>query len=278
MRVELDKEKKRLIRYFDNPTDLMDRALSPLPSWVRSPSSTSTDEISWAGGTWEEALVLAEQGWPEGADRLEKAVQGNLETINLSKIPKPHDAYDVTGHTVDIDRFLEGVPENMISEACSPIKARTVELLVCRGINSGSDSEDIMERGIIIASYADYLERSGISVGITIFFHVRTREDYHITYYMRCKEPSEPMPGDRLAYYLGHTTLLRRIKFACMEREEEWLWEQYGSGYGRSVELTKRDAPKGYDVIVQTEDLMDMDIDEGIEWLSRLTRDKLMTG
>lgn len=86
------------------------------------------------------------------------------------------------------------------------------------------------------------------------------------------------MPGDRLAYYLGHTTLLRRIKFACMEREEEWLWEQYGSGYGRSVELTKRDAPKGYDVIVQTEDLMDMDIDEGIEWLSRLTRDKLMTG
>src|SRR5581483_7068916 len=73
------------------------------------------EDYEWYGGTFQEALDLAEHGWEEKLDETLAIMESAIE-----KVEKEHEVkaftpvWEVTGAEVDVARYLEGVPENMI--------------------------------------------------------------------------------------------------------------------------------------------------------------------
>ena len=72
--------------------------------------SSEKEDSSWTGSRdMDHALELARDGWPEGLERIEKA----LDEINAEPYVEPAPIFDVTGEAFNLDAVLQGQPEDM---------------------------------------------------------------------------------------------------------------------------------------------------------------------
>jgi hypothetical protein len=179
-------------------------------------------DVNWYGGvTFDEALSLAESGWPEGAARVAK-----LSASIVSRVA-PHATsatsavqYDVTGQWVDVGLFLSGEPECFGYETQdeSRLSSPVVRLAFNCSSSSSVTAEKLARRGIVAAAAIDVLESAGRRVEV-LLLHGETyfggEKEYHSV--TRLKDAGQPLDIDKVAFALGHAATLRRIGFAVAE-------------------------------------------------------------
>ncbi len=171
----------------------------------------------------DEALKLAERGWPEGARQARTLSDKVLARLNSQGVrDDPH--YDVVGGALDIERYLSGEPEHWYTlqrtDGGSNVVTRHLTLVFNAGVNWHWSPEEMIARAIPAIALVDALERLGHRVRVIV--GVSTDGTQLTAHWRICiKEHDQVMDIDRLAFWLGHPAVLRRFYFAAVETTED---------------------------------------------------------
>lgn len=193
--------------------------------------SSETDESSFTGtSSLAEASKLAQNG--------DKTLAMQIPTMPLNVIPNTALAllalYDTAGEPI-VDRYLDKEPDCYQEEVLQA--GKTLELIVPITFNYNvSQSELLNQLGLVVAAI-EQLESQGYGIGITVEYSTARSSDGQITSLVRVKEANEYISKPILAFWLAHTSSLRRIGFKLWELAPEpirQICEVYSSGgYGR---------------------------------------------
>jgi len=186
--------------------------------WKRT---ASQKESSWSGVSFDEAIKLAKHGWREGADKIRKAY-ANLPAPTLSAGQAWRNDY--FGEQIDMSRFASG------EDACFRTRngnnrgrAKLVRLLVPMAYPCHTEAKEVINRGSAIISVVEALEMTRRTVELVASFSTTSDSDrdpesgFHMNHCVVIKQAGQSLDIPRLAFFLAHTSSLRRIGFALME-------------------------------------------------------------
>lgn len=206
-------------------------------------ASMASRDPSWTGGinTLQEAIEMAERGWPEGTQRMLQDLDHDSAGDQPSLFPSRE--YDIAGEFPDVLAYVAGAPDHMVSFG----EANTgISPVVRLGVNGGArwtiSSEAIMRFGAAVLSHAAAFQRAGYSVAIDWIKVAREMgKKYPRTHLTRVEllTAGAVLDVDRAAFMLGHPAMLRRFWFADVEMERNAKDLSYA--YGRSM-----NAPAGW--------------------------------
>lgn len=211
-----------ITKTFNSWTEFVDRAESGKPT-ARTRSSRKNGE-HWSGASFNEAVRMARQGWPEGTKlvhELSATLYNNLPAKRLKLQP----AYSVVGPgTLDMGRYIQGHPESMMvwveseTEDVVASGGKIVSVVYNIAASSGVSAKEMLDKGVVACALVDLLERAGRRVELVMAVGVRS---WRSAYTMRVplKLPQDPLDMDRLAYAVAHASCLRRLCFSVWECE-----------------------------------------------------------
>jgi len=158
--------------------------------------------------------------------RMFDANDARLESVEA---PGKDVFFDVTGDYIDIDRFLEGVPESMGNAVLGNPRTVFCTINVLGSYVWSTSPEYQMQKQKRILRLVDWLETQNIRCQVVV------TEDSDVSFSsVTVKEFHDPFDLNPLAVVM-HPDWLRRIMFLIMEQSKTWSW-----GYGSSLEYDKR--------------------------------------
>lgn len=208
-------------------------------------ASLSNQDLSWHGGvTLAQAIELGWQGWPEGKKRLQD-LQEQVESLRL--MPQAWRAiptWDVAGEEPDVGRFLEGLPENMMTlvPRTQPY-GKVIRLLVESACCWTIPASQILLRGAALLTAICKAKMLGYTIDLALIFNISSN---YSKVAMETTIPillaGEILDIDRLAFMLLHPCVLRRLMLAMNECEPVDIRRAFGfhypnGGYGRVTDF-----------------------------------------
>jgi len=210
----------------------------------RRSSHRNADGTFWSGTeTFEDAMRLARDGWPEGLARVKDMAESIWNVIG-QQMPRVDIQYDVAGAFADVDRFLTGEPEDMIQfvEDENVLgRGKVVKVWVNMSASAGVSTRTIFCRGAAVVALVDALEKLGYSCEIIVSAASSPgwNGDREVLQYDVClRKAGDPLDLDRLAFALANSAWLRRLVFSAKEHENAALRSRFGipGGYGCPTE------------------------------------------
>jgi hypothetical protein len=192
-------------------------------------SAWKRDDVSFYGTrSMAESVDLAKQGWPEGADNANRL----RDRINAANPIGPRVIrYDVAGAYPSVPRALSGNPLNMRRAIPATLKRRPVITLVSdMSSNCSVDAKALANRAAVVAALLDAIEGARfsahvIAVGTGDSRGERDQREFIAVTAVTLKEPEQPADIGRLAFGLGHPSMLRRFCFGS------WVVDQWTKPY-----------------------------------------------
>lgn len=185
-------------------------------------------DAQWSGGlTMAQALAMARQGWPEGAEMAE-AVAERLTVANPRvRRRKP----SMAGGAVSVGRMLAGDPAHMISRPKQP-GSKMITVFVEAGCSGAIDADTLMVRAAIIIAIVDLMENNGYSCNI-VATDTSTWRSGGAVYQLAVtlKAAGERLNLNDIAFALGHPAFLRKLSFGTQTTANEIreTWEGLGN-------------------------------------------------
>jgi len=219
------------VEEYDTLADLLVDARSN----TKRKSSDKRDNNSWAGSdSLDEACDLGTRGWHEIRPEVDKLINSLDNIISATFGNMFETKFNITGESGDIDRYLIGDPECMIDYVDVPQTrmGRVVRLLVNGTVNCHVSAETIRQRGAMICSLVDIINRMG--VGVEVYSEIATASggQYH-SMLTKLHDSQQLLDIDNLMFAIAHPSMLRRISFSNMEMSK---WGEakkiIGKGYG----------------------------------------------
>ncbi len=199
-------------------------------NYLKSSRDESQIAKDWTGSaTFEDAVKLSREGWPEGRRNLMAAIAEAQAAPRIS----PAITMDVAGAYPIAALAAAGDPCSMVD--LSPVEDRVrpiVRLVIQRGGSSAYSAQEFTNYGAAVLSYVEGLEGAGYRCEIVASFAADLTNLRHMLS-VTVKRAEEPIEMDRLAYVLTHTAFFRRIAFAVKE-STPGVAEALGSSYGHS--------------------------------------------
>jgi hypothetical protein len=204
--------------------------------------------------SFEAALKVAREGWPEGVEKVQQiraTIGSAVQSLASSRAESI--GYDVFGEYVDVGRFLCGEPECFgVRVSDDSNSKRVVRINVNLGVSGSVSHEAIFARGAVVIAAIDVIESAGVRVEV-YGVHGSLKCDkkkLHETHVL-LKTASQPLDIDRLVFALCHPSSVRRLSFS--------VFEKYGlrAGYSYPHEvrveegITTRPARRGLDFTKQ---------------------------
>lgn len=146
-------------------TEMKVTKFSSLEDFIRHTNECPKNEIrfdSWAGcKSYEHAVDIARKGveLERATTALKQLEHSRQEMVQVN---------DVTGSVVNMDAYLQGLPENMMEFPIVEEPTKFLNLLVEVGENSYVSSEQMVNKAIAIASVVDNLENNGYRISINV--------------------------------------------------------------------------------------------------------------
>lgn len=237
---------------FESINELVKYNLVNLPSKIFASKQVSTsvtrDHQTFTGTkSYEEASNLLLNGWSDGAVKLTKQLK--IANQKPTAVEVKRAVNDIVGFQVNVPRYLQGIPNNMINKRSVKQKQKIMTLTKSIDYNSMISPERIMEDSVKFLQIAQAIEKKNIRVNINIFWHaVEGNEEFIIK--LKLKSAKERLNISKLSFPLIHPSFLRRISFRAMERETRLTRRSWASGYGapagamnskKALELTGKD-------------------------------------
>ena len=189
---------------------------------------TKTDSL-------EGAIKLAEEGWPEGIERVEKlAVSLSEDLVKMLHVPEV--TYDVTVDQLDVGRFVNDEPEDfmLFTSAEIDLEPKILHLIFNCCASGGVSTGVLMRKGAAVVSLIDALEQHGKRMIVDCIAYNDVGKG--IETLVRVKESDAPVQLANLVFTLAHPSTLRRLMFRCWEHLSRGIRDRYGfhasGGYG----------------------------------------------
>lgn len=240
------------VREFDGVHDLSDIAASRVEEGMDRLGNSSIDGDYDFTGTKSlaEAVDLCDKGWPKGVDMMNKAVEAiHIDPELLPNRNTLTSCFDVSGDEPDIDRYLQGEPENMITYSQdTQTYGNVLDIVLNVGQPSYVDKKAIINRGAAVLAAVEALRIQGCSVGVLAVEQCSGNSGV-IQSKIPILTPGEAVNVDTLAFATMHPSFLRRLIFAAQETEEYDIRKEFGfyrsGGYGVPLPIKdyKHDRP-----------------------------------
>jgi hypothetical protein len=204
-------------------------------------SSDKRGNGDWAGSdSLDDACDLGTRGWHEIRPEVDKLINSLDNVISATFGNMFETKFNITGDSGDIDRYLVGDPECMIDYVDVPQTrmGRVVRLLINGTVNATVSAETIRQRGAMVCSLVDIINRLGI--GVEVFSEIATRSGgkYH-SMLTKLHDSQQLLDIDNLMFAIAHPSMLRRVSFSNMEMSK---WGEakkiIGAGYGSASNCT----------------------------------------
>lgn len=239
-------------------------------------SSDSGTEDFTGSKSYKAASLLARNGWPEGVQKINAAV--NVQVEGIDSVTMIEDSFEVTGVVPIVPAYLGGEPEcmyNPVTEHVKPVLNVVVDLR-CSG---GIETANMVNRGAAILRLVSMIEDSGKRVAIHLC-DVASNDGYWHSYFVQVKAAELDFNLHTLSYALVHSSMLRRHGFRVTEalpRSEHS--ECFESGYGMPRRMNDIE---GVEAAIGTVDLYIPKIEyaefetvqEGIDLIFGMARDQ----
>jgi hypothetical protein len=186
---------------------------------------------SFVSVSLKEALDMAENGWTEGAQAAEKHPQ-YAELFAQAYAPSVRWGFDPEEGEVVWDRLLSGAETYLQRPKIATGFTKACRVIVSGGCSCGISEASMLQRAIDIAAGLYQLEQQRIATEL----------------WVTCLSQGYPLPasaitfkvhttGDvfnlgKIAFFCGHSGLLRRIVFAVQERASKAAQDRLGTHYG----------------------------------------------
>lgn len=182
--------------------------------------------------SYEEAEDLLLHGWDEMAEKLTK----KINNVKCQNGYKNKTVYDVQGYQACVPRYLQGMPDSMVSSKRIVTKQKVLNIVKDFGYSGSTSAETIENESIKVLKAVSDLESRGYRVNLSITFVSKCRGKY-ISMIVKIKNASQRMNIKQMAFPLVHPSMFRRIVFGMIERLEET--KNFGSGYGYCTEYNE---------------------------------------
>jgi hypothetical protein len=262
--------------------DFVERAKKKAP---RANLSSRDEPAVWAGGTFEEAITLATEGWQAPVKQTEHRARNAAQSVIAQREDYGFTTVlDVTGETLDLGRYCADEPECLYEPVLtSEVRhGRVVPILVTISASCSVDESQIRARGAAVAALANVLRQAGFTLDVWVAEAVRGRGVGDVRRHcslVHVQPANAPLDMGRLLYATGHPTMLRRLVFSVQEDEPTEVRAGFGftpgGGYGMPTDAVIEDLHHAPGVRVdqaivlpQTHYAEDWTIDENVErWI-----------
>lgn len=180
--------------------------------------SRNTRGERWSGtSNYDEALKLAQTGWPEGSARARKLAD-HMSAELVSSLKRPEIIFDTTGDMFDMGRVIEDCPESWMAwEEGQEDGGKPVHIVLNCSVSAGISTDLIELRGTAVCALAIVLESAGRPVKIEIGAGIRDSDATHFEPRVVVKDFYDPIQIDACAYALIHPSFFRRHIFSALE-------------------------------------------------------------
>lgn len=233
---------------------------------------------SWTGvDTPAEAYELARNGWEAELTRaLEVAESAVAKVERELPLASFVAEFDVAGCEVDVARFLDGTPENMIDYPLrAVVKAgRVITLCASFAYSAAVRAESIIRQGQAVTALALALSQLGYSTEIWSDWTTgdKSGSDRRIQIRTMVKGPTDTLDPATILYAMAHPSMLRILGFEIMRGEVPPVWFRMVSEGLGPIKPTVEDLPEGtiyLPAIKSSHDVPDAD-EQLIAWLKQL--------
>mgnify|MGYP007096624943 CR=1 FL=1 len=215
-------------------SDLIETAKQEPEYWPSERASQTANHKKFTGtNTFEEAIKLAEDGWPEG--RAKFADMAGVASYQIGH-RRPGTGYDVGGRYPNVPRFCAGDPASMVtSDPRNDTQRHIVTIYVACCASWSVSTDTILHRGAAIGGLIDAVEDEGHSVRLVVFENNKAYQ-FPAWYEIEVKSAGEPLDLDLMAFAVTHPAVLRRLVFSVHEQNghigEGGFHDTYIHGYG----------------------------------------------
>lgn len=171
---------------------------------------------NWAGATFPEAVEYCRKGWDTDLQKTLDIVESAVSVIE-QELPSTHfhTEYGVEGCDVDVDRFLSGEPESMISypliETSRVGKVIALNASIC--YSSFFNTEQISARGRIICALVLALQRMNVST--ELWAEAGCGRNGRSAVRVLVKGANDVLDPEKIMFIYAHPAALRQIMFAA---------------------------------------------------------------
>lgn len=179
---------------------------------------------------FQEAMNLAKYGWPDGLRRVKdidkKIIFTPQEQMGLHY--EQTSEYDVAGGSVNIGRYLMGMPDCM-RHVKAPVEhvfpSRTQKIIVIDDTHSTTQTDEIINHGYMVYQIIEALESANIRTELILTHsankqHIATLDDFDFfETYIKLKSPEDIIYPEKIIFALAHPSMLRRLVFSSWEKE-----------------------------------------------------------
>lgn len=209
--------------------------------------SSKREDKRFCGTTsWTDMEEVVRKGWVKGRRSISAGLKDIFSSNSASISRGSYADYDVAGDYPDVERYLTGEPDHMLSYGAHLAAKPVIKLVVNVVVSCGVDTKYIINRGSAIAALVDEIESAGNSCEIISVFPTRGHNAL-ANYSVTVKKAGEVLSIDDVAFGLGHPSMIRRVIFSMLERHPFVDGKGYQSGYGSCVDIPIECLP--YDVI-----------------------------
>lgn len=161
-------------------------------------------------------------------EEIRKYVMNDTKLITPGS-PGKEIEYDVTGDFIDMDRYMEGVPEVFGNVTMGNPRNVFCTINILGSFVHWTTPEYVLARLSRVVRLVDWLEQQGVRCQVVV------SDDSEVSFISTTiKRFAEPIDLNEMCI-VNHPDWLRRIEFLIMEQSKTWTW-----GYGSSLDYDKK--------------------------------------
>ena len=198
--------------------------------------------------TFQDAMDLARYGWAEGVSKIQQFEKLDLPTHET--FMQNYDiqtAYSVAGGSVNIGRYLAGMPDcmrhmRMINNHALP--SRVQKIIIISNSSGRVLADDILKYGYKIYQIIEALEMANIQTDITLAYSAKNYNTEQISdycfyeTYIKIKKAEDVLCPEKILFCVAHPAMFRRLVLSENERNSFAIrmtyrfYEDGAPGYG----------------------------------------------
>ena len=188
---------------------------------------------------FQEAMNLAKYGWPAGLRHMKdidkKIIFTPQEQMGLHY--EQTSEYDVAGGSVNIGRYLIGMPDCM-RHVKAPVEhvfpSRIQKIIVIDTTHDKTQTDEIINHGYTVYQIIEALELVNIRTELTLVHnankqHMYCSDDFHFfETYIKLKSPEDIIYPEKIIFALAHPSMFRRLIVSSWEKEPYLIRSVFG--------------------------------------------------
>ncbi len=198
--------------------------------------------------TFQDAVNLARYGWAEGVSKIQQFEKLDLpiqETFMQNYDIQTE--YSVAGGSVNIGRYLSGMPDCMRHMRTSnhhALPSRVQKIMIIGNSSCYASADEILKHGYKIYQIIEALEMANIQTDITLAYSAKNCNTEQISdyclyeTYIKIKKAEDVLCPEKILFCVAHPAMFRRLVLSENERNSfdirmmYTFYETGGHGYG----------------------------------------------